>query len=170
MLTLWSLLHVPILNVVYHYMDTMAEINFSCKKRSLKHSLYVRQVGQNWSLFQCHKRDFLSSLVQGNIEVGSPAINLWNAVYTATILQLKLQFFNTSYWISISLDICISLALSDHWKTSVHGYWYHGRLRDKNLVQEAVSTSHGDMLMVSKDSVCDTAFWYEYKTIDLANS
>ena len=41
---------------------------------------------------------------------------------------------------------------------------------DKNLVQEAVSTSHGDMLMVSKDSMSDTAFMYEYKTIDLANS
>ena len=146
MLTLWSLLHVPILNVVYHYMDTMAEINFSCKKRSLKHSLYVRQVGQNWSLFQCHKRDFLSSLVQGNIEVGSPAINLWNAVYTATILQLKLQFFNTSYWISISLDSCISLTLSDPEElvcTVIGITLYHGRLWDKNLVQEAVSASHG---------------------------
>jgi len=40
---------------------------------------------------------------------------------------------------------------------------------DKNLMQEAVSTSHGDMLMVSKDSVSDTAFRYEYQNSQPCN-
>lgn len=86
---------------------------------------------------------------------------------TQTILQLKLQILNTSYWISIPLDSYISLTLSDPWRTSVHGYWYiticYGWLRDKNLMQGAGSASHGDMLMVSRDSVSDTAFRYEYQ-------
>jgi len=36
-------------------------------------------------------------------------------------------------------------------------------------MQEAVSTSHGDMLMVSKDSVSDTAFRYEYQNSQPCN-
>ena len=146
MLALWSLLF-PFWTSYTTMWIQWLKLTVIVRKESLKHSLYVCQVGQNCSLFQCHECDFLSSLLQGNIEVGSPAINHWNAVYTTTILQLKLQIlYNTSYWISISLESCISLTLSDPEElvcTVIGITLYHGRLWDKNLVQEAVSASHG---------------------------
>ena len=121
MLTLWSLLF-PFWTS-YHYMNTMAEINFSCKKRSLKHSLYVRQVGQNWSLFQYHEWDFSQVCFKETLKLDLLKSTFGMLFTQQQYYSWNFKFFNTSYW--ISLDSCISLTLFDPWRTSVHSCSYH---------------------------------------------
>jgi len=157
---------LPHLHCIYHYTQPLHVIQLllTCVRIQLQKASHVRRRNLKQSLFVLHtviwvrleilphQHDWLSSLLQESVEVWITCKNDNQTLeWHVDICSNKVPIWHANT-ISISLWIHVPHLI---WSlsTSVHGYWYHcvchGWLRDKNLTEEALSSSHGDMLMVS---------------------